>query len=241
MVGRVAVALLLMAAPAWAQSAPKQAVLDTTAGPIVMDLLADKAPNHVALFIKTAEAGRLRRDDVLSHDQVRDRPGRRSRHEGSEREREVRHRRAQSAEARDERRKADARRGVRHARSPARPTAPARSSSLPSPISRASTASTPIFARVVEGMLAVRRSQKLPSMRTGLAVDRVVVNKVTIRDRPRRDRRTVLTRKPSKSCRTTAPSSTRRWARSPCRSRRTRRRTTCATSCGWRSPVSTTA
>src|SRR6476620_3916097 len=57
MVGRVAVALLLMTAPAWAQSSPKQAVLDTTAGPIVMDLLADKAPNHVALFIKTAEAG----------------------------------------------------------------------------------------------------------------------------------------------------------------------------------------
>ena len=39
------------------RSGSKQAVLDTTAGPIVMDLLADKAPNHVALFIKTAESG----------------------------------------------------------------------------------------------------------------------------------------------------------------------------------------
>ena len=55
MVGRIAVALLLMSTPAWAQS--KQAVLDTTAGTIVMDLLADKAPAHVALFIKTAESG----------------------------------------------------------------------------------------------------------------------------------------------------------------------------------------
>ena len=62
MVGRIAVMLLLCAAafdsPAFAQGPPaKQAVIDTTAGTIVMDLLADKAPAHVALFIKTAESG----------------------------------------------------------------------------------------------------------------------------------------------------------------------------------------
>ena len=62
MVGRIAVALLLcaeiLASPELlAQGRQKQAVLDTTAGAIVMDLLADKAPNHVALFIKTAESG----------------------------------------------------------------------------------------------------------------------------------------------------------------------------------------
>ena len=64
MVGRIAVTMLLCAASASAQT-PKpfdsaqgrQAVLDTTAGTIVMDLLADKAPSHVALFIKTAESG----------------------------------------------------------------------------------------------------------------------------------------------------------------------------------------
>jgi peptidyl-prolyl cis-trans isomerase B (cyclophilin B) len=32
----------------------KQAVIETPAGTIVLDLLADRAPNHVALFIKTA-------------------------------------------------------------------------------------------------------------------------------------------------------------------------------------------
>jgi hypothetical protein len=31
-----------------------QAVLDTSMGPIVIDLLADQAPNHVALFVQTA-------------------------------------------------------------------------------------------------------------------------------------------------------------------------------------------
>jgi peptidyl-prolyl cis-trans isomerase B (cyclophilin B) len=35
----------------------KQAVIETTVGTIVMDLLAERAPNHVALFIKTARAG----------------------------------------------------------------------------------------------------------------------------------------------------------------------------------------
>jgi cyclophilin family peptidyl-prolyl cis-trans isomerase len=35
----------------------KQAVIDTTAGTIVIDLLAQGAPNHVALFVKTAREG----------------------------------------------------------------------------------------------------------------------------------------------------------------------------------------
>src|SRR5262245_49412676 len=35
----------------------KQAVIETAAGTIVLDLLAEKAPNHVALFIKTAREG----------------------------------------------------------------------------------------------------------------------------------------------------------------------------------------
>jgi peptidyl-prolyl cis-trans isomerase B (cyclophilin B) len=35
----------------------KQAVIDTSTGTIVIDLLPDRAPNHVALFIKTAREG----------------------------------------------------------------------------------------------------------------------------------------------------------------------------------------
>src|ERR671912_711525 len=68
MVGRVAIALLICAASfdvqhsasgvLLAQDKPEtQAVIDTTVGTIVMDLLADKAPAHVALFTKTAESG----------------------------------------------------------------------------------------------------------------------------------------------------------------------------------------
>ena len=47
----------------------QQAVIDTTAGTIVWDLLADKAPNHVALFIKTAQDGGY--DGTTFHRMVR--------------------------------------------------------------------------------------------------------------------------------------------------------------------------
>ncbi|MGE0449431.1 MAG: peptidylprolyl isomerase [Vicinamibacterales bacterium] len=39
------------------QAAGKQAVIETTAGTVIIDLLQEAAPNHVALFIKTAESG----------------------------------------------------------------------------------------------------------------------------------------------------------------------------------------
>ncbi len=40
-----------------AEMKDKQAVIETTAGPIVMDLLAEAAPNHVGYFIKLAREG----------------------------------------------------------------------------------------------------------------------------------------------------------------------------------------
>jgi peptidyl-prolyl cis-trans isomerase B (cyclophilin B) len=52
----------LLSAAVYAQRATeeignKQAVIETAMGTIVIDLLADRAPSHVALFIKTARAG----------------------------------------------------------------------------------------------------------------------------------------------------------------------------------------
>lgn len=47
----------------------KQAVIDTARGPIVLDLLAEDAPNHVAHFIKTAQEGGY--DGTIFHRVVR--------------------------------------------------------------------------------------------------------------------------------------------------------------------------
>jgi peptidyl-prolyl cis-trans isomerase B (cyclophilin B) len=60
---------LLVPHAAMAQGAAQQAVLETSAGTIVLDLLADKAPNHVALFIKTATSGGY--DGTTFHRMVR--------------------------------------------------------------------------------------------------------------------------------------------------------------------------
>lgn len=54
---RAATLLVLWFVPGLAAAQPRQAVIDTTAGTIVLDLLADRAPNHVALFITSAESG----------------------------------------------------------------------------------------------------------------------------------------------------------------------------------------
>ena len=58
---------------------PQQAVIETSAGTIVWDLLADKAPSHVALFIKTAQAGGFDGTGLPPDGALRHRPGRRSR------------------------------------------------------------------------------------------------------------------------------------------------------------------
>src|SRR4051794_27879085 len=43
--------------PSWAQSAPKQAVVETTAGTFVLDLDPAAAPNTTAYFMKLAAEG----------------------------------------------------------------------------------------------------------------------------------------------------------------------------------------
>ena len=55
---RVLIALLaLFHAQAAPPPAPKQAVVETTLGPFVIELLPDSAPNHVAYFTKLAQTG----------------------------------------------------------------------------------------------------------------------------------------------------------------------------------------
>ena len=65
--------LLMLPSMVFAQPAGdlhnKQAVIETTLGTIVIDLLADRAPNHVALFIKTARQGGY--DGTIFHRVVR--------------------------------------------------------------------------------------------------------------------------------------------------------------------------
>jgi peptidyl-prolyl cis-trans isomerase B (cyclophilin B) len=66
---RVFVAALCLCSVAYGQSLPKQAVLETSAGTIVIDLTPDVAPNQVAYFTKTAQEGGY--DGTTFHTMVR--------------------------------------------------------------------------------------------------------------------------------------------------------------------------
>jgi peptidyl-prolyl cis-trans isomerase B (cyclophilin B) len=178
----IAVALLMVSTPVFGQSVPRQAVLDTSAGTIVMDLLANKAPNHVALFIKTAESGG---------------------YDGTSFFRMVKHGIIQGGDPLTKDASARARYGTgglnllkpefsdeKHTRGAVSAT------QIPGKPDSAGTqffvsvvdqpgldGKYTVFARVVEGMLVVEKISETAVDAAGLAVDRVVVNKVTIRDK----------------------------------------------------------
>jgi len=181
MVGRIAVAVLLLATPALAQT--RQAVIDTTAGTIVMDLLADKAPAHVALFVKTAESGG---------------------YDGTTFFRMIKYGIIQGGDAttRDPNARAKFGTGGLNLLKPEindeKQTRGAVSATLiPGKADSAGTqffiavsdqpgieGKYTVFARVVEGLLVAQKISETAVDDKGLAIDRVVVSKVTIRNKP---------------------------------------------------------
>jgi peptidyl-prolyl cis-trans isomerase B (cyclophilin B) len=181
MVGRIALALLLLATPALGQT--RQAVIETTAGTIVMDLLADKAPAHVGLFVKTAESGG---------------------YDGTTFFRMIKYGIIQGGDATTKDPAARAKYGtgglnlLKPEINDEKQTRGAVSATLiPGKADSAGTqffiavsdqpgieGKYTVFARVVEGMLVAQKISETAVDDKGLAIDRVVVNKVTIRNKP---------------------------------------------------------
>jgi peptidyl-prolyl cis-trans isomerase B (cyclophilin B) len=198
MVGRVAaVTILLIASPAiapfdspdsalpslLAQGKQQQAVLDTTAGTIVMDLLADKAPNHVALFIKTAQSGgydgttffrMIKYGIVQGGDPVTKDAAARGKYGTGGLN-------LLKPEMNDEK---QTRGAVSATQIPGKADSAGTQFFIAVTDQPGLDGKYTIFARVVEGMLAVQKISEAAVDDKGLAVDRIVVNKVTIRDRP---------------------------------------------------------
>ena len=194
MVGRVASALLLYAASFDVQGSESgvllaqdkhttQAVLDTTAGTIVMDLLADKAPSHVALFTKTAESGgydgttffrMIKLGIIQGGDPVTKDPNARGKYGTGGLN-------LLKAEISDEKQT----RGAVSAT-----LIPGKADSAGTQFFIAVTdqpgieGKYTIFARVVEGLPIAQKISETAVDDRGLAIDRVVVNKVTIRNKP---------------------------------------------------------
>jgi peptidyl-prolyl cis-trans isomerase B (cyclophilin B) len=196
MVGRIAVAVLVCASSAVAPfdsrsigfanqtlAQDTQAVLDTSAGTIVLDLLADKAPNHVALFIKTAQAGgydgttffrMIKHGIIQGGDPVTKDPGARGKYGTGGLN-------LLKAEITDER---HTRGAVSATQIPGKPDSAGTQFFISITDQPGLDGRYTIFARVAEGILVAQKISESAVDDKGLAVDRVVVNKVTIRDKP---------------------------------------------------------
>ncbi|MEO5740018.1 MAG: peptidylprolyl isomerase [Vicinamibacterales bacterium] len=189
MVGRVAIALLLFVGPTLAQTRPfdsaqgKQAVIDTTAGTIVMDLLTDKAPFHVALFVKTAESGGydgttffrvIKFGIIQGGDPVTKDPSARGKYGTGGLN-------LLKPEINDEK---QTRGAVSATVIPGKADSAGTQFFIAVSDQPGIEGKYTIFARVVEGMLIAQKISETAVDDKGLAVDRVVVNKVTIRNKP---------------------------------------------------------
>lgn len=182
MVGRMAVAVLVCATSAYAQ-APRQAVLDTSAGTIVLDLLADQAPNHVALFVKTAQSGgydgttffrMIKHGIIQGGDPLTRDPAARAKYGSG----------GLNLLAPEITGEKHTRGAVSATQIPGKPDSAGTQFFISVTDQPGLDGKYTVFARVVEGILVAQKISEAAVDDKGLAVDRVVVNTVTIRDRP---------------------------------------------------------
>lgn len=161
----------------------QQAVIDTSAGTIVWDLLADKAPNHVALFVKTAQAGGLdgtafhrmvRYGVVQGGDPVTKDPAARDKY-GSGGLNQLK------TEISDERMTRGA---VAALQVPGKPDSAGTQFFMLISDQPTLDGKYTVFARIAEGILVAQKISETPVDDTGLATERVVINRITIRDKP---------------------------------------------------------
>ncbi|HTM31210.1 MAG TPA: peptidylprolyl isomerase [Vicinamibacterales bacterium] len=179
----IATLIGLVAPIAAAAQTPQQAVLETSAGTIVWDLLADKAPNHVALFIKTAREGGLdgtsfhrmvRYGVVQGGDPVTKDPSARDKY-GSGGLNQLK------TEITDEKLTKGA---VAAVQVPGKPDSAGTQFFMCINAQPSLDGKYTVFARIVEGILVAQKISETPVDANGLATERVIVTKVTIRDKP---------------------------------------------------------
>lgn len=179
----IALALTVLLPAAGAAQAPRQAILETSAGTIVWDLLADKAPSHVALFIKTAEAGgfdgtafhrMVRYGIVQGGDPVTKDPAARDKF-GSGGLNQLK------TEISDEKLTRGA---VAAVQVPGKPDSAGTQFFMCVNAQPSLDGKYTVFARIAEGLLVAQKISETPVDAAGLATERVVLTKVTIRDKP---------------------------------------------------------
>jgi len=175
--------LVLLFFPGIVAGQTRQAVIETTAGTIVLDLLAERAPNHVALFIKTAESGgyngttffrMIKYGIIQGGDPVTKDPAVRAKYGSGGLN-------LLKPEISDEK---QTRGAVSATQIPGKPESAGTQFFIAVSDQPGLDGRYTVFARVSEGILVAQKISETAVDDTGLAVDRVVVNTVTIRARP---------------------------------------------------------
>ena len=166
-----------------AQSAPKQAVLETSQGIVVLDLLPEGAPNTVAFFTKTAESGGY--DGTIFHRAVRN-----GMVQGGDPLSKDPAKKAEYGTGGLNQVKAEARATKMLAGSVAAVMVPGKPDSAGAQFfivladQPALDNQYTVFAKVADGMDVLQRISAMPVDASGSLVDRVEIRKVTIRETP---------------------------------------------------------
>jgi cyclophilin family peptidyl-prolyl cis-trans isomerase len=161
----------------------KQAVLDTSMGTIVIDLLPEAAPNHVGLFIKTAEEGgyngtifhRVIKDAIIQGGDPLSKDPAKADQYGTGGLSQLR------AERNGEK---NTRGAVSAVVGPGNPDSGGTQFFICITNQPALDGVHDVFGRVVEGILAAQKISGAAADEKGHPVSRVVVKTVTIRDKP---------------------------------------------------------
>jgi peptidyl-prolyl cis-trans isomerase B (cyclophilin B) len=181
--GVIALALMLPGGRLHAQAPPRQAVVETSAGTFILDLLPEAAPSTVAFFVKTVESGGY--DGTAFHRAVRN-----GMVQGGDPLSKDPAKKAQYGQGGLNQVKAEARAPKMLAGSVATVLVPDKPDSGGTQffIVLADQSSMEnqytVFAKVADGMDVLQKISAMPPDASGMIADRVEIRKVTIRDTP---------------------------------------------------------
>ena len=181
----VAVAATLAGAgrTASGQSVPRQAVVETSAGTFVLDLLSEAAPGQVAFFTNTAESGGY--DGTAFHRAIRN-----GMVQGGDPLSKDPSKKAQYGQGGLNQVKAEARAAKMLSGSVAAVLVPGKPDSAGTQFfivladQPALDNQYTVFAKVADGMDVLQKISAMPPDASGMIADRVEIRKVTIRDTP---------------------------------------------------------
>ncbi|MFN8063730.1 MAG: peptidylprolyl isomerase [Vicinamibacterales bacterium] len=179
----VPLAVMLCADGALAQTPTKQAVVETTAGTFILDLMPEAAPNTVAFFTKTAESGGY--DGTAFHRAIRN-----GMVQGGDPLSKDAAKKAQYGQGGLNQIKAEPRAPKMFAGAVATVLVPGKPDSGGTQFfivladQPALDNQYTVFAKVNEGMDVLQKISAMPVDASGLVTDRVEIRKVSIRDTP---------------------------------------------------------